>query len=186
MLDCGAIALGSQGDAAKKVAAFWNGEAYQVCSQLWNQGDDEAARQDQLAQPAFDVAAELTEDLTFFSQADSTLPDTLPVYLLGWMDSGQEEFYCMTASGPLYLRCDKGNPGELYDQIEFLTPHAQFDGIQDDVVLDNLDLRYTGRDLVSVDPRCEGVLIQNCATTMSTRAIRRGWDWRRRSSLEAA
>ena len=164
MLDCGAIALGSQGEtAAKKVAAFWNGEQYLVCSKLWNQGDDEAAREDQMSQPAFDVAAELTEDLTFFSQADSTLPDTLPVYLLGWMDSGQEEFYCMTASGPLYLRCDQGNPGEVYDQIEFLTPHAQFDGIQDDVVLDNLDLRYTGRDLVSVAPQCEGVLIQNCA-----------------------
>lgn len=31
MLDCGAIALGSQGeDAAKKVAAFWDGEQYLV------------------------------------------------------------------------------------------------------------------------------------------------------------
>ena len=32
----------------------------------------------------------LTEDLTFFSQASGGLPDTLPIYLLGWVDTGED------------------------------------------------------------------------------------------------
>ena len=104
----------------------------------------------------------LTEDLTFFSQASNGLPDTLPIYLLGWVDTGEREQYCLTADGPLYLRCDQGNPGELYGDIEFLSPYAPFDGVRDDVVIDNLCVLYTGRNILSVAPECEGVLVQNC------------------------
>ena len=161
MLDCGAIAL-TENLAAEKVQPFWNGQTYQVLSDLWLTDQGERAAEEQAALPEFDPTIHLTEDLTFFSQASSGLPDTLPIYLLGWVDTGEREQYCLTADGPLYLRCDQGNPGELYGDMEFLSPYAPFDGVQDDVVIDNLALRYTGRNLLSVAPECEGVLVQNC------------------------
>lgn len=162
MLDCGAIVLNGGVAVAEKVQPFWNGQTYQVLSDMWLTDQAEQAAEDQAALPEFDPAVHLTEDLTFFAQASSGLPDTLPVYLLGWMDTGDREQYCLTADGPLYLRCDQGNPGELYGDIEFLSPYAPFDGVQENVVIDNLSLRYTGRNLLSVAPECEGVLVQNC------------------------
>ena len=161
MLDCGAIAL-REDLAAEKVQPFWNGQTYQVLSDLWLTDQTEQAAEEQAALPEFDPTVHLTEDLTFFSQASGGLPDTLPIYLLGWVDTGEREQYCLTADGPLYLRCDQGNPGELYGDMEFLSPYAPFDGVQDDVVIDNLALRYTGRNLLSVSPECQGVLVQNC------------------------
>ncbi len=159
MLDCGAIAL-NENLAAEKVQAFWNGQTYQILSDLWLTDQTEQAAQEQSALPEFDPTVHLTEDLTFFSQASSGLPDTLPIYLLGWMDTGEQ--YCLTAEGSLYLRSDQGNPGELYGDMEFLSPYAPFDGVQDDVVIDNLSVLYTGRNILSVAPECQGVLVQNC------------------------
>lgn len=161
MLDCGAIAL-TDSLAAEKVQGFWNGQNFQVMSQLWNTDRTEEAEAEQAALPEFDPTIHLTEDLTFFSQACSGLPDTLPIYLSGWVDAGEREQYCLTADGPLYLRCDQGNPGELYPEMEFLSPYAPFDGVQDDVVIDNLSVLYTGRNILSVAPECQGVLVQNC------------------------
>lgn len=162
MLDCGAIVMNSGEAVAEKVQAFWNGQTYQIYSTLWHTGQDSLAAADQAAQPVFDPANDLTEDMTFFAQSSDGLPDTLPIYLLGWVDTGDREMHCLTAKGPLYLRCDRGNPGELYEEIEFLSPQAPFDGVRDDVVIDNLALRYTGRDLVGVAPECGGVTVQNC------------------------
>lgn len=161
MLDCGAIAL-TENLAAEKVQPFWNGQTYQVLSDLWLTDQTEQAAEEQAALPEFDPKVHLTENLTFFSQASSGLPDTLPIYLLGWVDTGGREQYCLTADGPLYLRCDEGNPGELYPDMEFLSPYAPFDGVADDVVIDNLSVLYTGRNILSVSPDCGGVLVQNC------------------------
>ena len=47
--------------------------------------------------------------------------------------------------GKLYLRCDKGNPGEIYDSIEFNTRSQLIElGSNPDVTVDNLCLKYTG------------------------------------------
>lgn len=162
MLDCGAIVLNGGVAVAEKVQPFWNGQTYQVLSDMWLTDQTEQAAEDQATLPEFDPAVHLTEDLTFFSQASNGLPDTLPIYLLGWVDTGEREQYCLTADGPLYLRCDQGNPGELYGDIEFLSPYAPFDGVRDDVVIDNLCVFYTGRNILSVAPECESVLVQNC------------------------
>jgi len=167
MLDCGAIVLNGGVAVAEKVQPFWNGQTYQVLSDMWLTDQTEQAAEDQATLPEFDPAVHLTEDLTFFSQASNGLPDTLPIYLLGWVDTGEREQYCLTADGPLYLRCDQGNPGELYGDIEFLSPYAPFDGVRDDVVIDNLCVLYTGRNILSVAPECESVLVQNCEL---------GWD----------
>ena len=160
MLDCGSIALNDDLGAIK-VQGFWNGEYFQAMSDMWNTDQTQEATDLQSAMPEFDPAEQLTEDLTFFCDASSGLPSTLPIYLSGWYDTGGEP-YCLTADGPLYLRCDEGNPGELYPDMEFLSPYAPFDGVADDVVIDNLAVLYTGRNILSVAPECEGVLVQNC------------------------
>ena len=160
MLDCGSIALNDDLGAIK-VQGFWNGEYFQAMSDMWNTDQTQEATDLQSAMPEFDPAEQLTEDLTFFCDASSGLPSTLPIYLSGWYDTGGEP-YCLTADGPLYLRCDGGNPGELYPDMEFLSPYAPFDGVADDVVIDNLAVLYTGRNILSVSPECEGVLVQNC------------------------
>ena len=54
----------------------------------------------------------LDEDLKFFSAADSSLTKE------GIPNHGQGDF---TNVGEVYLRCDAGNPGEVYDSIEFCT-----------------------------------------------------------------
>ena len=160
MLDCGSIALNDDLGAIK-VQGFWNGEYFQAMSDMWNTDQTQEATDLQSAMPEFDPAEQLTEDLTFFCDASSGLPSTLPIYLSGWYDTGGEP-YCLTADGPLYLRCDEGNPGELYPEMEFLSPYAPFDGVEDDVVIDNLSVLYTGRNILSVSPECEGVLVQYC------------------------
>lgn len=163
MSDCGAIVLNGGEAVAGKAQAFWNGQAYQTYSALWHTGHDAQAAEDQAAQPIFDPITHLTEDMTFFAQASGGLPDTLPVRLLGWDAYGdRNEPYGLTAKGPLYLRCDRGNPEELYKEIEFLSPYCPFDGIQEDVVIDNLAIRYTGRSGLVATPDCGGTTVQNC------------------------
>ena len=54
--------------------------------------------------------------------------------------------YSAPTFGPLYLRCDEGNPGELYDSIEFTEYNAAplvFVNASD-VVFDNLSFRANG------------------------------------------
>ena len=73
----------------------------------------------------------LTEDMTFVSR-----PSRGPA---------QEDMGC-SGTGPLYLRCDKGNPGELFATIEF-SGFEVFGLIcmeANDLVFDNLSLKYTG------------------------------------------
>ena len=136
MPDCGAIVLNEE-----IVPANWT--------------PDEFDLEEQLSQAHFDVTTELTENLTFFSKADSTLPDTLPVFLTGWEWDG------LTPVGELYFRCDEGNPGELYGNIEFQTQCPLFDYVADDCVLDNLFIGFAGDGVVTVGEG-DGVTIQNC------------------------
>ena len=154
MPDCGAMVLNAE-IVAQKVLGYWSGTEFLHYIGLANWTPDDFDLEEQISQPAFDVAAELTEDLTFFSQADSTLPDTLPVYLTGWEWDGN------TPVGELYFRCDEGNPGELYENIEFQTQCPLFDGIADGCVLDNLFVGFAGDGVVTVG-QGSGVTIRNC------------------------
>ena len=82
-------------------------------------------------------------------------------------DSGSN--YGESGVGPLYLRCDEGNPGQLYDSIEF----AEFEVTAiiwlsaSDIVFDNISFRCTGtawmKNNVSLPWwEIENTLIQNC------------------------
>ena len=154
MPECGAVVLNEE-VIAQKVLGFWDGTEFLHYIGPANWTPEEFDLEEQLAQAPFAVQAELTEDLTFFSQADSTLPDTLPAFLTGWAADGG------IPVGELYFRCDAGNPGELYESIEFQTQCPLFDGIADGCVLDNLFVGFAGDGVVTVGEG-SGVTIQNC------------------------
>ena len=69
--------------------------------------------------------------------------------------------------GPLYLRCDAGNPGKLFDSIEF-SGFEIFGLISleaNDIVFDNLSLKYTGISFIKnwlSWKAYQNTVIQNC------------------------
>ena len=73
----------------------------------------------------------LTEDLSFVSRPQC-FNDT--------------DYVSADKPGPLYLRCDAGNPGELFASIEFsgFEVYGLISLEANDIVFDNLSLKYTG------------------------------------------
>lgn len=51
--------------------------------------------------------------------------------------------------GTLYFRCDAGNPGELYSDIEFIQPYPLINGYADDQVYDNLCILFSSETFTS-------------------------------------
>lgn len=125
MRDCGALVFDNDESFAVKVAPrYVNGYLSTI-----NEGEP------------FDVRTELSEDLMFFSEADSVLYNGVP-FSYEVMDGCDRNEY-PDVVGTLYLRCDKGNPGEVFNSIEFMVR----DNIvipELDTVFNNLCLKYTG------------------------------------------
>ncbi len=48
------------------------------------------------------------------------------------------------AVGPLYLRCDAGNPGQMYPRIEFNLKKTIFSASSNDITIDNICFKYFG------------------------------------------
>ena len=153
MLDCGVIALDDSTAAQKKIG-FWNGTQY-----LEYAGQD-ASTEELLSAPVFNVKEQLKEDLTFFSHASSELPNTLPVYLSGAMSQHDGIPLTCKTKGKLYFRCDAGNPGKIYESIEFVTPwYVLNDPVAENCTLDNLYIGYGGS---GVSVGNAGLTVQNC------------------------
>jgi hypothetical protein len=107
----------------------------------------------------FDVTTDLKTDLSFFSEASSDLPKTGTVFL--WEKSSPGNW------GPLYLRSDAGNPGEIFSSMEFAS--VGYTGsnssnaivrLADNSVIDNLRLIYGGNS--GVGGAVKNATIQNC------------------------
>jgi len=96
----------------------------------------------------FDIIEALDVDLDFFQAADSVL--TAGKY----PTSG-------TAVGEIYLRCDAGNPGEVFDSIEFVPRRNGFAVGGDNVTIDNFTVKYIGAHGVGAGTRA-GLTVQNC------------------------
>lgn len=66
--------------------------------------------------------------------------------------------------GQLYLRCDRGNPGEVFVSIEALTRRPMFCvGSNDHVRIDNLCMKFIGHHAVSAGGKCvTGLHVTNC------------------------
>jgi hypothetical protein len=66
--------------------------------------------------------------------------------------------------GDLYLRCDRGNPGEVFDSIELLAKrHLISVGASPNVRIDNLCLKYCGQHAIAAGgERVVGLHVTNC------------------------
>lgn len=65
--------------------------------------------------------------------------------------------------GYIYLRCDGGNPGEVFDSIENVArSHMFFVGENNDVTIDNLCIKYVGMHGVSAGMFVKNLTVTNC------------------------
>lgn len=129
MYDTGGIVF-NEGEAwANRKVAFWDGKQY--------------VEPDNYKKP---VKITDLENLTMYNPIDYT----------GY--SSSEARYELEKKGPIYLRCDEGNPGKIYDSIEFL---CLKDNLQsefvvsggDQVVIDNLCIKYSSGTGISLGSR---------------------------------
>ncbi len=70
------------------------------------------------------------------------------------------EFYHNYDDEHLYLYCEDGNPGEVFDSIELAQRHTIVGGDSEGVVLDNLCIKYAG--IHAVGHRGRNFTMQNC------------------------
>ena len=150
MNDVSMIVLEGDASNARRVYEYWDGEGYQSCEAVgWWMHESKAIE----LTGVHSLEETLSEDMTFVSRPMRTEGDNH--YM------GQEP-------GPLYLRCDAGNPGELYDSIEFSEYyHAAANiGISaPGTVIDNISLRCNA--CAFIRP-CQNwreirdVVVQNC------------------------
>lgn len=96
---------------------------------------------------AFDWKVQLDKNLEHFHAADSALSG-------GVINIDQ-------ARGPLYLRCDNGNPGKIFDSIEFNVKDHIIKIGGDNVTVDNLCLKYTGAHGIS-SGNVKNLTVTNC------------------------
>jgi len=97
----------------------------------------------------FDIRKHMDRDLCHFSKSDSELDEG------GFPKTGEP-------IGELYLRCDRGNPGEVFDSIEFCTKNFIIkcpfcNGIR----IDNLTLKYCGYHGIW-SGGIDGITVTNC------------------------
>ncbi|MBM6830050.1 hypothetical protein H9X85_09545 [Anaerotignum lactatifermentans] len=160
--DCGMIVLDEK-QSAEKILGFWDGTQYLDYVGPDNQSLGNAFSSEEiLSADPFVVTEQLDRDLTFFSQADSELPDTLPIYLMGaYAEFTDEGCLAYRTQGPLYFRCDEGNPGKIYDSIEFVTPMPSIEVLSEGTVLDNLYIGFT-QGTVTYHYNADNCRVQNC------------------------
>ena len=105
----------------------------------------------------FDMRREMTEDLDiywYFTEKMTTQEskgETFPI-----PDMTLESF------GDLYLRCDAGNPGEVFASVEALPRRPMFAvGKNNNVKIDNLCIKYVGLHAIAAGT-CEGLTVTGC------------------------
>ena len=144
ILDCGTLVF-NDGEAhcRKLIPSYRDGQF--VCR------EDESR--------LFDMACEMTNDLDLFCRYDANVT-TQP--------SKGEDFPIPVINddslGELYLRCDRGNPAEVFDSIEALPRRHMFRvRSKSNVTIDNLCLKYIGTHAIAAGGDCvRGLHVSNC------------------------
>lgn len=144
MLDSGTIVFNGGEFHSRKLIPSYNEKMQFVCR------DDENR--------LFKVENEMTEDLDLYWHYDTTLTKMptrgkdFPIPSLG-----EDSF------GDIYLRCDRGNPGNVFDEVESLARvHGFFVGANKNVKIDNLCIKYIGMHGVSAGGYSVGLHVTNC------------------------
>ena len=96
----------------------------------------------------FDIVEALDNDLNFFHKADSKTPEG------GYPSRAKGD------TGKIYLRCDKGNPGEVFDSIEFAVGNNNI-AAKSGNVFDNLCIMYGGSHGIGAG-NTDGLTVKNC------------------------
>ncbi len=109
-------------------------------------------------QKDFDIKTEMTENLDIFWFYDGNLST---------VESKGENFPIPTfkedSLGDLYLRCDKGNPAEVFSDIEpLIRRHAIRCGSKSDIMIDNLCIKYIGMHGVAAGGYVVNLTVTNC------------------------
>lgn len=134
--ECTGIFFDNGNKWGRRMTACWNGKFYV--------NDD--------GKP-LDVSVALKEDLDYFPWVDiAVLPSV----------EATERSAC---TGPFYLRCDAGNPGEVFKKIEFSSGMCGFENYGNDVAVDNLCFLYhsiSGVNITSYNGWVTGGIVQNC------------------------
>ena len=143
ILDCGTLVFdGGEAHCRKLIPSYIDGRF--VCR-------DEESR-------PFVIADEMTRDLDLVTLYDARLTtqpskgQDFPIPLL------DEE-----SLGELYLRCDAGNPAEVYAEIEAVPKRKMFMiGHNDHVTIDNVCIRYVGEHAICGGGHVVGLHVSNC------------------------
>ncbi len=143
ILDCGTLVFNDgEKHCRKLIPSYINGEFF--CR------DDEK-------RPLI-MANEMTQDLDLFCKYDgktTTEPSKGENFPIPVMD--------MDALGELYLRCDKGNPAEVFGEIEAIPRRAMMAvGSNANVTIDNLCLKFIGVHAVTAGGHVVGLHVTNC------------------------
>jgi hypothetical protein len=141
--ECGNIVFNDGASYAVRRLSYWNGKQ--------NVFPDNKNKK-------FDIVEGLKCDLTFYSTFSDSEISRLPV---NDGDAGM-------LKGPVYLRCDKGNPGSLYKSVEFQSFATDNDNTclihafagKDNITIDNLCLMYSS--LGGINGGDNNILLQNC------------------------
>jgi len=107
----------------------------------------------------FDMRAEMVRDLDIYWHFDeimTTTPSKGKDFPIPKVDAN--------SFGDLYLRCDRGNPGEVFNSIEAPVKRVLFSvGKNENVIIDNICMKYTGHHAVSAGGACVvGLKVTNC------------------------
>ena len=145
IMDCGDIVIDGNMDIADKAPVWWTGSQY-VKDESWDNHEELMAKSE------FDPAHDM-ENLQYFNDIDyRDLGTQYPIYVYSHVDR----------EGKLYLRCDEGNPGEIYESIEFCCDPYNGSVITlnfgQESVLDNLAVLYGGHAIEANG----GKIVQNC------------------------
>jgi len=107
----------------------------------------------------FDIRKEAVRDLDLYWHFDEVLTEKesrgktfpIPDTKVGGM-------------GDIYLRCDAGNPGDIFDSIEAVAAVNMFRvGENENVHIDNVCIKYVGRHGVNAGGKmCSGLRVTNC------------------------
>ncbi len=152
MTEVSTIVIGGDTVVYRDVA-YWDGEAYwQLDERHWDTTGE-----------SYELSAHLPDMwcIPLIEYPHKLVDDLGEAVYYSWDDEEEKVYH----AGPLYFRCDAGNPGELYDDIEFIMPHGINDGMAKDQCYDNICAKYSSSTFTSgfdgVKEACSGV-IQNC------------------------
>ena len=129
-LDCGTLVFDMEERCSRKLIPSYRDGKF-VCR------DNEESE--------FVISEEMTNDLDIFWKYDDVLTEKpskgedFPIPSLDWESRGE-----------LFLRCDAGNPGEVFSSIEALARrHMFFVGTNHGVTIENLCIKFVGTHAIS-------------------------------------